>query len=188
MYFLFILVHFEVNYPFYFMFILMFSRLLSSWYMEVFQNIINYIRIIGIIVYFLYLLFCIYFVLKWNKNNKKRLLRSSKSSIFASLWNYIKYLTIWFIIWFTSWAQVSFIFYILNDWLNWYELNYDSFSDEFVLFSSLCSFLSVSLIIIASYFIWLSFGKKIVRAFGDLIYLTWLLLPIVTFFIICWYQ
>lgn len=171
---------------FYLLFILMFSRLLNSWYMEVLMSIINYILIIGTAFYFLYLVFCIYVVFKRNK--KWKFLKSSRTSFFSRLWNYIKYPTIWFIIWITSWAQVSFILYILDDSLNWYVLNYDSFSNEFILFSSVCSFFSVSLIILASYFIWLSFGKKIVRAFGDLIYLIWLLLPVVTYFIVCWYQ
>ena len=156
--------------------------------MELFQNIVNYLRIVGIILFFLYLIFCIYVVVKWNKNNKRNLLRSSKSSSFSKLWNYIKFPTIWFIISFTSWAQVSFIFNFLNQCLNWYELNYDSFSEEFIVFSSVCSFFSVSLVIFASFFIWLSFGKKFIRAFGDLIYLIWLLLPVVTYFIVCWYQ
>lgn len=173
---------------FYLLYILMFSRLLRNWYVESLQSLFNSVWLFGVVLYFLYLILCIYLVIKLNKKNSRKLLKSSKSSLFSQLWNYIKYPTIWFVIWFTSWAQVYFIYELLYEWLNWYDLNYDSFSDEFVLFSSVSSFFSVVLVIIASYFIWLSFGNKFVRAIGDLFYLIWLLLPVVTFFIICWYQ
>ena len=162
---------------------------LFNWYIEFISHSTDFLFDIGLLWFCLFFIYCAYAILKANKIKIWKSSYWAKSKVtLPKLWERIKYPTIWFAILATVWAQVSFIFYVISVCANWHTFNYDNISDEFGYFTWICSYVSELLIIIASYFIWLSFGNKFIRAIGDFIYLVWLLLPVVTYFIVCWYQ
>lgn len=171
---------------------------------ELFQDICNYLVEIWFILYLIFILIWVIVFIRWFLKDKKN--TKFKSSKDAPLWfnqystkfilkknlrrswELIKYPTIWLLIGWTAWMQVALIFWNFDSSLNWYLINRDLVPNDLNAYYSVSALVSFFLIFISAYIIWLSFGKKWIRAIWDLIYIIWLLLPIILFLVVCWYQ
>ena len=159
--------------------------------LDVYKSIINIIILWVIVWFIIKYIFKIIKTIKENKKNNDKLLKKRNlKEIFLKekfTFNVLKYPIIWFILLWTSWLQVSLIFYLFqtNFWIQSDIIRENlSMQENWVL--SVWSIYSLLIFVIAWYFIWLSFWNKMLRNIGILIYALWILFIILWFFLDSW--
>jgi hypothetical protein len=159
--------------------------------LDVYKSIINIIILWVIVWFIIKYIFKIIKTIKENKKNNDKLLKKQNlKEIFLKekfTFNVLKYPIIWFILLWTSWLQVSLIFYLFqtNFWIQSDIIRENlSMQENWVL--SVWSIYSLLIFVIAWYFIWLSFWNKMLRNIGILIYALWILFIILWFFLDSW--
>ena len=129
---------------------------------------------------------------KKNKKNKKEsLTKKNLKEIFLkekSIFRILKFPIIWSILIRTWWAQISVLFHLFSRYYD--EIQWDIIRETLPLQESWVLWMwatySLWFFIIAWYFIWLSFGNKMIRNIWILIYILWILFYLFVYFLDYW--
>jgi hypothetical protein len=150
------------------------------------------IIIIFLSVILLFILKCLYRYFKKTKDNKKKTkisIQETKKIILeeSNVLKFLKYPLIWSILVFTSWPQVSIIFYLFS---KYYQTQGDIIQEQlptqeaWVLW--IWASMSVIFFIIGWCSIWLSFWNKTLRNIWIIIYTLWVLFILFGLFLSNW--
>ena len=154
----------------------------------------TYLKIFFLIFAWVIVIFLIKFWYKFFKkikeNKEKKLIKKYIKEVFDEekyTFKILKYPLIWIILVRTWWAQISLLFRLFS---GYYKIQWDIIRETLPLQESWVLWLwatySLSIFIIAWYFIWLSFGNKMLRNIWILIYALWILFILFGSFLDYW--